>query len=32
MELDYDKAGKLTRMVLEETGGISTEYLLSYSK
>lgn len=32
MELDYDKAGKLTRMVLEETGGISTEYLLSYNK
>ena len=30
MELDYDKAGKLTRMVLEEAGGISTEYLLTY--
>ena len=32
MELDYDKAGKLTRMVLEEAGGISTEYLLAYKK
>ena len=32
MELDYDKAGKLTRMVLEEAGGISTEYLLTYKK
>ena len=32
MELDYDKAGKLTRMVLEEAGGISTEYILTYNK
>ena len=30
MELDYDKQGKLTRMVLEEVGGISTEYILTY--
>lgn len=30
MELDYDKQGKLTRMVLEEAGGISTEYILTY--
>jgi len=30
MELDYDKGGRLIRMVLEEAGGISTEYLISY--
>ena len=30
MELDYDKSGRLTRMVLEEAGGISTEYLITY--
>jgi outer membrane lipoprotein-sorting protein len=30
MELDYDKKGRLTRMVLDEAGGISTEYLLTY--
>lgn len=29
VELDYNKAGILTRMVLEEFGGISTEYLLN---
>ena len=28
LELDYAKDGKLTRMVLEEFGGISTEYIL----
>lgn len=28
MELDYDKSGKLTRMVLKETVGISTEYII----
>ena len=28
MVLDYDKNGKLTRMVLEEFSGITTEYLL----
>lgn len=28
LELDYDKSGQLTRMVLEEFGGISTEYIL----
>lgn len=28
MELDYRKDGRLTRMVLEEFGGISTEYIL----
>lgn len=28
LELDYLKNGQLSRMVLEETGGISTEYLL----
>lgn len=28
IELDYGKDGKLTRMVLEEFGGISTEYIL----
>jgi outer membrane lipoprotein-sorting protein len=30
MELDYNKQGKLTRMVLEEAGGISTEYIINY--
>jgi hypothetical protein len=30
MVLDYDKKGRLTRMVLDEAGGISTEYLLTY--
>ena len=30
MELDYNKQGKLTRMVLEEVGGISTEYIINY--
>jgi len=29
LELDYRKDGILTRMVLEEFGGISTEYLLT---
>ena len=29
MELDYNKAGRITRMVLDEFGGISTEYLVS---
>ena len=29
MELDYKKNGQLRRMVLEEAGGISTEYILS---
>lgn len=29
MELDYNKAGRITRMVLEEFGGISTEYLMN---
>ncbi len=29
MELDYDKNGRITRMVLEEFGGISTEYILN---
>ncbi len=29
MELDYEKDGRLKRMVLEEFGGISTEYLLT---
>ncbi len=28
MELDYDAQGRLTRMVLEEAGGISTEYIV----
>jgi hypothetical protein len=28
MELDYNAKGRLTRMVLEEAGGISTEYLV----
>lgn len=28
LELDYDKSGQLTRMILEEFGGISTEYIL----
>ena len=28
MELDYNAKGRLTRMVLEEAGGISTEYLI----
>ena len=28
MELDYNAKGRITRMVLEEAGGISTEYLL----
>lgn len=28
LELDYDKSGQLTRMVLEEFGGISTEYII----
>lgn len=28
LELDYRKDGRITRMVLEEFGGISTEYLL----
>ena len=28
MELDYKKNGQLSRMVLEEFGGISTEYLI----
>ena len=30
VELDYDKSGKLTRMVLKETAGISTEYIILY--
>ncbi len=30
MELDYDKQGKIQRMVLEEAGGISTEYVINY--
>jgi len=30
MELDYNKQGKLIRMVLEEAGGISTEYIINY--
>ena len=30
MELDYNKKGALTKMVLEEFGGISTEYQLFY--
>ena len=30
MELDYDKNGRITRMVLEEVAGISTEYILTY--
>ena len=29
MELDYRKNGQLSRMVLEEFGGISTEYLIT---
>ena len=29
MELDYKKNGQVSRMVLEEFGGISTEYLLN---
>ena len=29
MELDYKKNGQLSRMVLEEFGGISTEYILT---
>ena len=29
MELDYNKAGRITKMVLEEFGGISTEYVVS---
>ena len=29
VELDYRKDGKLVRMVLEEFGGISTEYLIT---
>lgn len=28
MELDYNAKGRITRMVLEEAGGISTEYLV----
>lgn len=32
MELDYDAKGTITRMVLEETGGVSTEYLLRKAK
>ena len=28
MELDYNAAGRITRMVLEEAAGISTEYLV----
>ncbi|HAC40491.1 MAG TPA: hypothetical protein DCF48_02830, partial [Rikenellaceae bacterium] len=28
MELDYNAKGRITRMVLEEVGGISTEYLV----
>lgn len=28
VELDYAKSGRITRMVLEEFGGISTEYVL----
>ncbi len=28
MELDYNPKGRITRMVLEEAGGISTEYLV----
>ncbi|MBE6223276.1 MAG: outer membrane lipoprotein carrier protein LolA [Bacteroidales bacterium] len=30
MELDYDKNGRITRMVLDEAGGISTEYTITY--
>jgi outer membrane lipoprotein-sorting protein len=29
LELDYGKDGQITRMVLEEFGGISTEYVLT---
>ena len=29
VELDYGKNGRITRMVLEEFGGISTEYVLT---
>ena len=29
MELDYNAKGRITRMVLEEAGGISTEYLVA---
>lgn len=29
LELDYGKNGRITRMVLEEFGGISTEYILT---
>lgn len=32
MELDYDKNGRITRMVLEETTGITTEYILTVKK
>ena len=28
MELDYNAKGRITRMVLEEAGGISTEYIV----
>lgn len=28
MQLDYNRNGRITRMVLEEFGGISTEYIL----
>ena len=28
MELDYNAKGRITRMVLEEAGGVSTEYLV----
>ena len=30
MELDYNPKGRITRMVLEEVGGISTEYIINY--
>jgi hypothetical protein len=29
LELDYGKDGRITRMVLEEFGGISTEYVVT---